>query len=560
MASPTERARQYAEQVVSGELLSCKWAILACQRFMRDLERQGTDDFPFIFDEQKADRVVLFIERLPHVKGTEWAGRKLTLEGWQCFIECNIFGWVHKDKGFRRFRTSFELIPRKNGKSVRVGARGIYLAFLDGESGAEVYCGATSEKQAFEVYRPAWQMVKSLPKLQEQADIALAGNPNNPGTMYRSRDMSKFEPIIGKPGDGSSPHGAIVDEYHEHDTDHMVDTMQTGMGARRQPLLSVVSTAGSTVNGACHEMQKDVQRILEGSVQDETVFGIIYSCDEDDEWDSDEAILKANPNYGISVFPEFLKAQLAQAQRSAAKQNSYRTKHLNQWVGAKTAWMNMMAWNKQRMPRDMRMEDFKGYPCRISADLSSKKDVSAVDVTFMKGAHYYSFKKFFVPEAVLEENDRYIDFVTAGELDTTDGSMIDQEMIEEYIADLLRNYSVIDTTFDEWNAAYMMTRLSKLNTEVVSFPFNVRHVSEPMKQLEALILDGKYWHCGNSMNTWMMGNVAARLDVRGNIFPNKDRPNDPKCKIDGVTASIMNIARWMVHAEPEKSYNMFFVG
>ena len=563
--NPSGEAIDYAKQVVAGKIPACKWVILACTRFLKDLKRQNTDAFPYRFDQASADKFVRFAERMPHVKG-EWAkqGKTITYEPWQCFIDCNLFGWVHSRTGYRRFRESFELIPRKNAKSTRVAIRGIYLTFLDKESGAEVYCGATTEKQAFEVYRPAWQMVNESPKMKDHFTITLAGNPKNPGTMYRPGDMSKFETVIGNPGDGASPHGAIVDEYHEHQSDSLVATMQTGMGARRQPLLSIISTAGSTLNGPCHEKQKEIERILEGSVVDETIFGIIFTIDKEDQWDDPASLIKANPNYGVSVFQEFLLAQLGQAKRSAAKQNSFRTKHLNEWVGAKSAWMNMLNWNRQRMDKALKMEDFKAYPCRVAADLSSKKDVSVVDVTFevpKDGVkHYYSFKKFFVPEEQLAENDKYMEFHLGGFLETTDGAMIDQERIEQYIyEDIAKNYKVLDVAFDEWDASYIMTRLQKLKIEVIKFPFRVKYVSEPMKQIDALVLDGKYWHDGNPVMTWMVGNVAAKEDIRGNIFPNKDRPSDPRCKIDGVAAAIMSMGRWMAEEEPVKEFKMFFV-
>lgn len=556
--TPTTRALKYATDVTTGKIPNCKWVVLACQRFLNDLQKQNSPDFPYVYDAQKADRFVNFLEKLPHTKG-KWAAKKelYTAENWQAFIDCNLFGWVHRDTRFRRFRVAFELIPRKNGKSFRVAGRGIYLAFVDGERGAEVYSGATSEKQAFEVFRPAWQMVDGLPNLKSRFGIQTSGNGKNPGTIFTTTDMSKFEVMIGKPGDGASPHGAIIDEYHEHDSDHMVDTMQTGMGAREQPLLSVITTAGSNLGGPCYEMQQDMQRILEGSVKDETTFAIMYGIDPADSWDTLDSLIKANPNYGVSIFPDFLMAQLEQAKRSASKQNAFRTKHLNEWVGAKTAWMNMVEWNKQE--RKMNMEDFKDVPCHLSADLSSKKDITAIDITFKKEDQYFSFKKFFVPEMALEENEKYMDFHTAGFLETTPGAMLDQEEVEEYITDVLREYDVIDCTFDEWNADYMMSRLAKRKIDVVKFPFNVRHVSEPMKTLEALVLDGKYFHDGNPVQTWMMGNVVSFEDKRGNVFPNKARPNDQKCKKDGVDVSIMSIGRYMTEDEPKPEYQMMFV-
>lgn len=564
--TPSDKAKKYARDVITGAIPACKWVKLACERFENDLARQGTPDFPFVFSEEKADRFVRFAEKMPHVKG-EWAKAGITVvyEPWQCFADCNIFGWVHQVTGYRRFREAFELIPRKNAKSTRVAIRGIYLAFVDGEAGAEAYCGATSEKQAFEVYRPAWMMVNALPALKEKFTITLAGNEKNPGTMYRPGDMSKYEVVIGKPGDGSSPHCGIVDEYHEHDSDHLVDTLQTGMGARRQPLLSIVSTAGTTLNGPCHDKQKEVQKILEGTIRDETIFGIIYTIDEDDQWDDPASLIKANPNYGVSVFPEFLLAQLDAARRSASKQSSYRTKHLNQWVGSKSAWMNMVNWNKQRLPKGAKMEDYKHLPCRIGGDLASKIDVAALDITFEergateKDTKYYSFKKFFVPEEACEENEAYQNFVLAGQIETTTGAMIDQEAIEDWIKEMLRDYKVIDLAFDAWNATYLMTRVDKLGAEVIEFPFRLQYVSEPMKRIEALVLDGRYFHDGSPVMDWMVGNVAATLDRRDNIFPNKANPNDKKCKIDGVAASIITMARWMTAEPPKKQPQIYFL-
>lgn len=580
--TPSEKALQYANDVVNGKIPNCKWVRLACQRFLSDLKRQGRADFPYVYDHARADRAVKFEELMPHVKG-KWARdfQTLQLENWQCFIECNLFGWIHQKTQLRRFRTSFELIPRKNAKSTRAAARGIYLFSLDGEAGAEIYSGATTEKQAHEVFKPAWMMVHRLEQLRAAVGIEQTGNPKNPGTMYTSRDMSKFEVVIGKPGDGASPHGAIIDEYHEHDTDHMVDTMQTGMGAREQPLLSIVTTAGSNLNGPCFAMQQDMQRILEGVVTDETVFAIMYGIDETDKWDDPASLIKANPNYGISVYEEFLLSQLEQAKRSASKQNAFRTKHLNEWVGAKTAWMNMTAWMSQvkyvpeelapgtKLAKDekppmrvMRMEDFKHLPCHVATDLSSKKDAVAVDITFKDGENYYSFKKYFIPEAALEENEKYREFSLGGHLEITEGFMTDQEAIEEYLLWLSGEggYRVIDYAFDAWNADYLMTRLSKAGMTVVKFPFRTQFVSGPMKTIEALVLDGHFWHDNNPVTNWMVGNVSASINIKGDTYPNKARPSDEKCKIDAVAVAIMSMGRWMVtETEGEKSYGVFFI-
>lgn len=536
-SSPSELARQYADGVLAGEIPVCRYVRLACQRFIDDLAREGWE---FEYRADLADKAVRFMQLLPHTKG-KWSAKKerLVLQPWQCFIECNLFGWVRAGTDIRRFRESYEEEPRKNGKSIRLAARGLYLFAADGESGAEVYSGATTEKQAYEVFRPAWQMAQRTPALRERFGIELAGNPKNPGPMFVTEDMSRFEPIIGKPGDGSSPHGALIDEYHEHDTDHMVDAMQTGMGSREQPLLSIITTAGTNLAGPCYQKRRDVIRILEGQAQDETVFGIIFALDEDDDWSDPANLPKANPNYGISVFADFLLAQLSQAKRSASKQNSFRTKHLNQWVGARTIWMNALAWQRQKTV--LALEDFEGANCWIGVDLASKKDVAAVVLLFERNGEYSVIPRFYVPESALEENEKYRDFSTDGELVVTPGSMTDYEFIETDILRFVAHANVQKIGFDEWQANYLITRLQAngLQENVVVFNQTVRNMSEPMKEVEARIMNRTLWHSGNSVMTWMMGNVSAKIDAKENIYPRKDSESDPLCKIDGVVGLIM---------------------
>ena len=550
---PSDVAIQYAKDVLAGGVIACRFVKLACERFERDLEKSKTADFPYEFVREKADRAVRFMELLPHTKG-KWSAKKeqLKLQPWQCFIECNLFGWVHKETGLRRFRTSYEEVPRKNGKSIRLAARGLYLFSADGESGAEVYSGATTEKQAYEIFRPAWQMANKMSSLRERFNIELTGNAKNPGTMFVTEDMSKFEVIIGKPGDGQSPHAALVDEYHEHDDDHMVDTMQTGMGAREQPMLSIVTTAGANLGGPCYDMRRDVIRVLEGQAVDERVFGIIFGIDEGDAWDDPSSLVKANPNYGISVFPEFLISQLDQARRSASKQNSFRTKHLNEWVGARTVWMNMLAWQRQR--RDLAIDDFKGCPCWAAVDLASKKDVAALMLLFEKNGQYYCIPRFYVPESALEENGKYRDFATAEALTVTPGNMTDYEFIEEEIKGLATKVDLQCVAFDDWQANYLITRLTNRSIPVVDYNQTVRNMSEPMKEVEARTLARTLWHDGNEVMTWMMGNVAAKVDAKENLYPRKENDRDPNCKIDGPVALIMAMGRAMLNRTEKSVY------
>lgn len=531
-------ALAYAELVVSGGKVAGKYERLACQRFIDDLDR-------FEFDEVAAQKAVNFIQNLPHTKG-RWASKRelLALEPWQKFVICNIFGFMVD--GRRRFHLAFLLISRKNGKSILAAAIGLYMFVADGEFGAEVYSGATTEKQAWEVFRPAKLMVDRTPELQQHFDVQV-----NAKNMCVLSDGSRFEPLVGNPGDGSSPSCAVVDEYHEHDKDELYQTMRTGMGARDNPLALVISTAGSNLGGPCYEMQRDCERILEGQVEDDSVFAVIFTCDEDDDWDSDEALFKANPNIGVSVSENFLRQEREQARRSATKQNHFRTKHLNQWVGARTAWMNMLAWQRQKT--ELKIEDFEGSPCWIAVDLATKRDVTALVMMFLKDGHYYLIPRLYAPESAAEENPKYRDFHTAGDLILTPGNMTDYAFIESEILEIIKQVNFQDAAFDDWQANYLITRLMDCGVNVINYNQTVKNMSDPMKELEARVAARELWHDGNSMMTWMMGNVTAKIDAKENIYPRKERDAE---KIDGPVAAIMAMGRSMQGQEKPKEYQM----
>ena len=525
-------ALEYAQSVVSGDITAGRYVVLACQRFLDDLAR----DWQYEFDHEAADAACEFMQAMPHTKG-KWASRGecLKFEPWQCFIECNLFGWKHRDTGRRRFRESYEEVARKNGKSARLAARGLFTFCADGEYGAEVYSGAGSEKQAWEVFRPARDMVRRTPEMKDKLDIDV-----NAKNLVILANGSRFEPVIGKPGDGASPSHYICDEYHEHPDADQFETMVTGMGARDQPLASVITTAGSNLSGPCYEKRLDSIRVLEGAVQDETLFAIIYCADEADEWDSEAALEKANPNLDVSVSREFLLQQRDKARRSASLQNAYKTKHLNLWVGASVAWMNMLAWQRQK--RELNLADYAGRDAWIGVDLASKKDLAAIAILIPDGAGFVTFYDFFAPEAAAERNGKYrqlSDWITF-----TPGSATDYGFIEDRLSELMRQLSVREIAFDPWQAQYLMQRLLERGAPVVEFPHQVRTMSDPMKEVEALVLDGRLYH-GNPVMDWQVGNVVTKQDAKENIYPTKERKGDDKQKIDGVVALIMAMGRYL---------------
>lgn len=539
-------AESYVKQVISGKIPACKWVKLACERHVRDTAASITKDFPYVFDPAKANRACDFLELLPHVKG-KWAKpdpitrqpQTMKLESWQAFIISSIFGWVKKTNGKRRFHKARIYVPRKNGKSFFGAGIGLWMLAKDGEHGAEVYSGATSEKQAWEVFGPARQMAIVHPLMAPGLGITV-----NAQSLVRQKDNSKFLPVIGKPGDGASPHCAIIDEYHEHKTSELIDTMETGMGAREQPLSLVISTAGADTAGPCREDWKACERILEnnGGFEDETTFCIIWTIDPDDRWDSEAALIKANPNWGISINEERILAELKVAQQNARKQSAFKTKYLNQWVSAKDGFFNVSQWEGLAKP-EIKRQDFADYPCYLACDLSVKHDLTVIMQLFcLPDEKYAVFGKYFLPEAALDrpENQHFRTWHIAGILETSGESVVDYGPMKSHVMDLCQEYKVEEMPSDQWNGWQVLRELTDEGAPVVIFEITTKTMSWPMKELESLIRSGNIIHNGDPLLAWTIGNVTAKEDPNGNVFPRKESSAN---KIDPVVALIMALNR-----------------
>ena len=541
--------------MLSGDIPAGKWIKLACERHLRDIARSKTKEWPYKFDREKAEQVCRFVERFRHVKG-KWATQRerIQLQPWQCFFFCSIFGWVHKKTGLRRFRKVRKYVARKNGKSTDVAALGLYMLAGDGETGSEVYSGATTEKQAWEVFGPARQMALNSPDFRSAFAVDI-----NAKSLSTTLNMGKFEPVIGKPGDGASPHCSITDEYHEHATDEQLSTFETGMGAREQPLSVVTSTAGDNIAGPCRDDWLECQRILLGIVEDDRTFCLIYAADDDDDWTSEIALRKANPNYGVSVDPEFLLAQQRDAINNPRKQGHFKTKHLNLWVQARDAYINMQRWNECRDDA-LSLDDFAGQPCYMGMDLASKVDLTALELLFpMEGGRYARFGLYYLPEETvrLPENQHYQAWEIEGHLIVTEGNQTDYFRILDDIKDLASRFDIQEIAFDPHNATMLVTALQNEGLPLVSFGPTVLNFSEPMKQVEALIRDRKLLHDGDPVCAWSMSNVVAKMDRKDNVYPNKERPEN---KIDPFVALCAAMGRAMIGAPPEPKYQMFVLG
>lgn len=543
----------YIDDVLAGRIPACKWVKRACERQRMDLVRT---DWRWRFDATRAAHVCRFAEMMPHVKG-EWARARgtLTLEPWQCFVLTTVFGWVD-DAGNRRFKKAYTEIPRKNAKSTLSSSVGLYLLTADGEPGAEVYSAATTRDQAKIVWGDAKAMATVSPLFRRRFGVETGAH-----AIFVPGQNASFKPLSRDQGgnlDGLNLHGGIVDEFHGHKDRAIWDVLVTAMGARAQPLLWAITTAGFDRSGICYEERSYVIKILDRVTEDDEYFGVIYTIDADDDWADPANWRKANPNWGVSVKPEAIEREARKALQMASAQNNFLTKHLNVWVNADTAWMDMRAWEACE-DRSLALEDFAGEECILGLDLASKVDIADKVRWFVRDGIHYVFAEHYLPERAVEmaSNSQYDGWRREGWLTVTDGEVTDYDVIEEGIREDCTRFQVRDCAFDPFQATQLSGHLLADRVPMVEVRPTVLNFSEPMKQLEALVLSGKLRHNGDPVLTWMVSNVVCHRDAKDNIYPRKERPEN---KIDGVVAMIMCLARHMVSAAPAPDYQIMILG
>jgi phage terminase large subunit-like protein len=322
------------------------------------------------------------------------------------------------------------------------------------------------------------------------------------------------------------------------------DVVETGTGKRDNSLLWVITTAGSNRAGICYEVRTFVTKLLDGVFEDDSQFGIIYGLDDGDDWTAESALIKANPNWGISVKPEVLLPLQAKAMQLPSAVNNFKTKHLNEWVNADTAWMDMRAWDACA-DSTLDIEAFIGQPCWIGLDLASKTDIAALVLVFPHpeiADAYAVFGKYYLPEDTVSSagNSQYEGWMRTGRLTVTPGNVIDFGWIEADLLEMASRFEVQAVAFDPFQATQLSTRMLSEGLPMIEVRPTVLNFSEPMKTLEALVLQKKLAHDSDPVLTWMASNVVAHLDVKDNIYPRKERAEN---KIDGIVALIMALSR-----------------
>jgi phage terminase large subunit-like protein len=551
---------QYAQDVISGAQVACRWVRLACQRHVNDLVNGPARGL--WFDEAAANHAIKFFGFLRHSKG-EWAGRVMTLEAWQQFIIAMVFGWMRADNT-RRFRVAYIEVARKNGKSTLAAGVGLDLLVADGEPGAEIYTAATKRDQARITHSEATRMVKSSPSLRKRIRV-FRDNLNIENTA------SKMEPLGADSDtlDGLNPHGALVDEVHAHKTRDLWDVLETATGARRQPLIFATTTAGFNRQSLCYQLHDYTEKVLSGVLQNDSHFGMIYTLDLEegkggklgDDWEDESVWVKANPNLGVSKKLSTMREKAEKARGMPAALNAFLRLELNVWTQSETKWISREHWDACGAAVDA--NGLRGRRCFAGLDLSSNVDITAELLVFPPESTkdpYRVLCRFWIPEDAIDvrsKRDRvpYDAWVRAGYIATTPGNVIDHDFILAQIEQDAEAYDIQQLAFDSWGASQVQTKLAEIGGRedwIVKFGQGFASMSPAMRDLERLILGHRLAHGNNPVLTWMADNLVVDTDAAANIKPDKEHSIE---RIDGMVALIMAVATAMRGGgKPESVY------
>jgi phage terminase large subunit-like protein len=528
---------KYAHQVAKGEIEVCRNVRLACQRFLNQYENK---EWEWEFDPDYPNHVLGFSSLLKHTKGHQ-AGQSVTLEPFQIFFICAIYGFRAKKDHSRRMVTDVILyIPRKAGKSTLTAILALY-ELACGEAGAEVFTLATNREQASIVFDAAKGFIESGPK--EIASL-FSVSKYQIGKFGDSQSMFKaLSRDTKKTGDGKNPSCCIVDEAAQIVDRNAIEVLHSGMVARQNPLRIYITTASFTKDTKFYEDMSMYESMLNGEATDNPRwFGLLYALDPQDDWRDPKTWAKANPMHGISIFEDAIAQRAEEAKNKPAALNEFLCKTLNIYVSAQTAWVDRNHWDKA----ECIISQDRGEPeaTFIGFDLAATRDLNAVCTLKRYGElDYEASWKFFLPEAGYElipkhYQDIFRVAVNTGILKLTEGNVMDDREISDYIKMECEKYNVKEVGYDAYNAASLVARLYDAGIPVKKVGQGMAVLSNPSKYVEKLILNQQIKHDGNPFVGWQLGNCEVYEDVNGNIKVRKNEA-DKAAKVDGIIALII---------------------
>ena len=562
----TDELIQYSKDCIADTRHVCQKHRWACERFLNDLKKSGTKEFPYIFDEEKALRFFEWAALHKHTKGV-LAGEPIEFTPIQRFIFGNVYGWIHQDTGLRRFRKAYWQVARKNAKSQSLAIVGDYELMALGEPMSEVYIGATKSMQAKIIYNEVVAMLKRCPLLKGKWHESY-GVIRHPKSDSILRALSKDD---GKTGDGLNPQCGLIDEYHAHPTDEILEVINTGMVARRQPLLFIITTAGTNFGGPCYRVEYPlVEKILDPSLDFDVAdyFCMVNELDRDQEGNliddvkDEECWVKANPI--AATYPEGLaniRSKLASALESPEKMESFLTKNMNLWVNQSAmSYMDMAKWKERGAITEIPVDTY-GRSAYVGIDLSKRIDLTAAGIILpidVDGIFRYVVRAHgFIPEdtvAVHEKTDKvpYRAWAKAGYLTITPGDVVDYRFIESWIHETTDDLgvNVKELCYDPYNATHFAQDFEAQGITTVEVRQGMRTLSEPTKAFREEAYRGNILHEPNPLLDWAVSNAVTKRDHNENIILDKEKSTN---RIDPIAAVINAFSRARVTAEEDMS-------
>lgn len=527
----------YGQAVLSGVIPVSKYTRLGVERHYRDL-KEGHKRGLF-FSEPHAQHALETFLFLKHSKG-EWAGKDFIPSPWQVFWIAIAFGWL-KDDGTRRFTEVWQEVPRKNGKSTMLSGVGLYLFGFDGEGGAEVYTCATKMDQARITHKEAIRMVQKSPALRKH--MAIRRDEIYDPTPGRA---DTFIPLgrDSKSLDGLNPHGAIFDEVHAHPNSDIYDVIKSGIGARKQPMLWQITTAGFDLSSFGYEQHKYALKVLDGVFGDDVddFLAIIYTVDDPTDWANPLEWQKANPNWNVTVYEKRMAVMHKKAVRQSSEEGNFKTKHLNIWLSSGQAWIKLEDW-KKCADKTLNIDDFAGEPCWIGLDLAEKSDIASKCRIFRRGKKYIVFFTFYLNEEQvnMDGQEYFKRWEKSGEIVVNSGNATDFGVIQDDLLADFAKFKLQEVAYDPKFAAYFATQLVEKKLPMVEITQTSSHFTLPIIEIENLVLTGDLIQEGKESMDWQMTNVVMlESKFSGLKHPTKE---DKKSKIDGPVSMLLGMGR-----------------
>lgn len=549
---------QYANDVLEGRIVCGQYIVKAVQRFKKRLEE--ADQKRYLLDHAAGMHAIAFFPLfVQHTKGVK-AGEPFELSPYQQFTIYNVFAWKVKNERrewVRLTRTVFEKVARKNGKTAQLSGLGLYCQSFDGEEAPEIYVGATKEAQAKVLWEQGHQFVFTSVKLRK------IGFVNTQREIRFRHNMGVFRYLGGdsKTLDGLNPSVSIIDEYHAHKDDGVREVLESAMGARKQPLMYIITTAGFNTASVCKMYEDVCKEILDGIKEDDSTWIMIHEPDDGDNWEDEKTWMKANPNLGESITLDYLRDEYQKAVNQPSKIPNFKTKHLNLWVDAPSVWIPAEIWNRNNVG-EIPIDKFQ-VGSVAAVDLSTTKDITAYIILTEPDQEGKRYVKpfFFCPADTIDQRSKedrvpYRYWRDQGYLIATPGNTIDYNYLEDTIMGTYHSNKVLRIAMDQWNASQVANNLTEKGLEVSFFSQQIATISYPTKQFEKLVYEGKLLHDGNPILTWMLSGCVIYQDANENIKVHKGHSHAGNKRVDGIVATIMALGESLTAEQPETSqYN-----